>query len=156
MKYLFIIISIFITSFVYSLDGIWEFNNNFSQRIENGTATIDTLNISLIKSIDFSNIRYNLNNDNNYPLMRGYIELFDLENNKFVKYSCLYIDLDSVITIKILTGNEINISLFVKTISPTKKYYSYAISSVIQYGIIQGTKEHDTSFMNFIGIMNRL
>jgi len=140
---------------LYSIEGKWTFNNMFSQRIENGSATIDNLNVGIIKSIFFENIKYNRNDNSNYPLMKGIIELLSTDDN-YKLYDCLYMDMGSSIIIIVEQGIKIKLSIFISNISNIKKWYSYAISSDIQYGIIKGTETNDLIFMNMIGTMDRI
>jgi len=140
---------------LYSIEGKWTFNNMFSQRIENGSATINNLDIGIIKSIFFENIKYNRNDNSNYPLMKGKIEILSTDDI-YKLYDCLYMDMGSSIIIIVEQGIKIKISIFISNISNIKNWYSYAISADIQYGIIKGTEINDLIFMNMIGIMERI
>jgi hypothetical protein len=139
---------------VFSIEGKWIFNNLFSQRINYGIATIDQLFVSVIEYIEFTNIPIDSDQSNKYMTKKGKTRIL-LSDNTVDIFDCYYLDMTTVIVLKILAQSEINISLFVFKHNDNQYYYSYAISSDIQYGIIKGTSPEDGVFMNFIGIMER-
>ena len=144
---IFIIAAILIINFstsLYAIDGKWIFNNIFVQIIAEGGATIDTSDVSFIRSIDFRNIRYRQNDNSRYALMKGVIEILDPITDNFIEYECHYIDLNKVITLSVPKISGLELSIYIKNISSVRKYYSIAISS-----------KNDNIFMNFIGIMQR-
>ena len=155
MKYFLLLLLFFLSDTIFSIEGKWVFNNMFSQRVENGGASIENLNVGIIKNIEFENIKYNPNDNSDYPLMKGKIELLTSRGTYRI-YNCLYIDLGSSIPVIIEGEEEIKISVFIANASSRRIWYSYAISLDIQHGIIKGTEITDHMFMNFIGVMEKI
>jgi hypothetical protein len=155
MKYLLFIFFLLLSNTIYSIEGKWVFNNMFSQTVGNGWATLENFNIGVLKSIEFTNIKHNPNDNSNYPLMKGKIEILTSDDTYRI-YNCIYLDLGTSIPITIEGEREIEISIFISNVSNRRIWYSYAISTDIQHGIIKGTERNDSMFMNFLGIMEKI
>lgn len=152
------IIIIFLLVFpipLFSFEGTWVFSNIFFQKIEGGFASIEALSTNIIERIELSNENAYEYNTDKYLSKKGKIKILT-RNDTYEYFDCIYKDLFPVLVINILQDEIVKISIFITSIENNQIWYSYAISSDIQYNVIKGTTPNDNVFINFIGTMRRV
>lgn len=134
-----------------AFDGVWGFENMFSQYVVEGKATIQPLHIPVIRKIIFSSAE----NDNRYKMIKGKIEVLN-SNDEYENIDIQYLVLKNLITISSIEGS-FNITIFYTKDLSGEYWYSYALSeSEFKEGIVNGSKASESAFLNVIGIMKKV
>jgi hypothetical protein len=138
----------------YSLNEEWQFNNLFFQLVKPGNITFQDFQYNIIENIHFTETRvYDVNSE----IKKASINMM-AENDTTRTFECNYLDMGNIISLQINTDDnkKINIILNVIKYSNGNIWYSYSISSDIQYGRIRGISENDIEYANYIGIIRRI